>query len=51
MHSEDKTHIKTGIKHEKWVWTWYTLICKILNQTLVHLQMVQTSVSVMGKGK
>ena len=51
MHSEDKTHIKTGIKHEKWVWNfnlcslksnysfneWFRRLCLFMEKGNKHI--------------
>ena len=52
MHPRDKTHIKTGIKHEMWVWK--AIFYAVLNQIAFFFDewfRLQTSVSVHGKGK
>ena len=53
MHPRDKTHIKTGIKHEMWVWK--AIFYAVLNQITAFSNewwfRLQTSVSVHGKGK
>ena len=43
MHPRDKTHIKTGIKHEMWVWK--AIFYAFLNQIAPFIEriMVQTS--------
>ena len=53
MHPRDKTHIKTGIKHEMWVWK--AIFYAVSNQIAYLFSnkwfRLQTSVSVHGKGK